>query len=535
MIDLIPAHINGRRFEVLADPKDTLEQKGVPIGGYIRISTRKDSQLSSIENQKKLLAQWAEVNGYNLVRTYTDIKSGEFSYLRNEMNQLREDIRQGRIKGVVTKEISRTSRDIMDILELKREIASYGGFFISIKENYDSRMDDDEFLLVLHGALAQKERKTTASRVKVTQIIKAKEGKTNVPQPAFGYKLSEDGQHLEVNPETASTYRFIVEKFLEGWGQAKIAKYLNEQGVPSKRGCRWCMNAVKTILSNPVYLGITIYNTTTLVRDPNGRMKRVVRPREEWIIREGTHEPLITPDEFERIQQIINRRKEMDKKEWTCDRKYLGSSILRCAECGAKIFGSRYPKKVNGKKAKGQYLYRYRCLGTNGKCSPPMKYWDMEKVDYNIMELFKKIFADKEKLMQAVREQTSLFDQDNETLAVEREETRRRLEQLDKALRKQQVAYEEDVINLEEYRQRVAELREEKHVLTQKLESLNEKLVRADNVMDRLNAIYEKIAKKLDRIHDLPFEEKIAYVTTTFEAIYLREDYTITEVIFKLG
>jgi len=534
MIDLIPAHVSGRRFEVLVNPKDTLEQKGMPIGGYIRISTKKDSQLSSIENQKKLLAQWAELNGYNLVRPYTDIKSGEFSYLRNEMAQLREDIRQGRIKGVVTKEISRTSRDIMDILELKREIAAYGGFFISIKESYDSRLDDDEFLLVLHGALAQKERKTTAGRVKVTQIIKAKEGKTNVPAPAYGYQLSDDRQHLVVNPETAPTYRLIVDKFLEGWGQAKIVKYLNEQGIPSKRGCRWCSNAVRTILSNPVYLGITIYNTTTLIRDPYGRMKRVIRPREEWIIREGTHEPLTTPDEFEKIQQIIRRRREMDTKEWTCDRKYLGSSILRCAECGGKIFGSRYPKKVNGKKAKGQYLYRYRCAGANGKCSPPMKYWDMEKVDYLIMELFRNIFADKERLMQAVREQTSIFDQDNEVLAADREEARKRLEQLDKRLRKQQVAYEEDVINLEEYRQRLAELREEKHALTQKLESLNEKLARADTVMDRLHAIFAKVAARMDRIHDLTFAEKIAYVTTTFEAIYLQEDYTITDVIFKL-
>lgn len=535
MRDLVPAHVTGRRLEVLTDPKDTLDQKGVSIGGYIRISTRKDSQLSSIENQKKLLSQWAEVNGYNLVRFYIDVKSGEYAYLRDEMNQLREDIRLGRVKGVVTKEISRTSRDVMDILELKREIACYGGFFISIKENYDSRTDDDEFLLVLHAALAQRERKTTASRVKVTQIIKAKEGKTNVPHPAYGYKLSEDGQHLVVNPETAPIYRMIVEKFLEGWGQAKIAKYLNQLGIPSKRGCKWCSNAIRTILSNPVYLGITIYNTTTRIRDPSGRQKQVMRPREEWIIREGTHEPLITPEEFEKIQQIIQRRREKDTKEWTCDRKYLGSSILRCAECGGKIFGFRYPKKVNGKKAEGQYLYYYRCTGANGKCSPPMKHWYMEKVDYLIMELFRSIFADKERLMLAVKEQSSVFDQDTEGLAAEREKVRQRLDQIEKAMRKQQVAYEEDVITLEEYRGRIAELREERHLLMQKLESLNEKLTRSDTLMDRLNAIYEKISKKLDRIHELPYEEKITYVSATFEAIYLRSDYTISDVVFKLA
>lgn len=530
---LLPAHLVGRRLEVLDDPKSTFEQKGVNIGGYIRISTKKDGQLSSIENQKKLLSQWAEVNNYNFVKFYIDVKSGEYACTRDDLNQLREDIRKGKIKGVVTKEISRTSRDIMDILELKREIACHGGFFVSIKENYDSRTDDDEFLLVLHAALAQKERKTTASRVKVTQIIKAKEGKTNVPQPAYGYMLSEDRQHLVVNPETAPVYRFIVERFLEGWGQAKIAKYLNTRGVPSKRGAKWCTNAIKAILTNPVYLGVTIYNATTLRRDPSGKQKRVVRPRQEWIVREHTHQPLITVEEFERIQHIIRCRQEKGAKEWTCDRKYLGSSILRCQECRGKIYGARYPKKVRGKKAKGEYIYLYRCAGTNGRCSPPMKYWNMKRVDRIIMDLFRDIFADREKLMNTVREQADVLDRDGETLLAEREEVRRRLEHLEGALKKQQLAYEEDAITLEEYRQRAAELREEKHRLLEKLEGLNDRLARVGTAVDKLNALCAGISQKLDAVHDMSLSEKIAYVSAAFEAIYLRSDYTVADVVFK--
>ncbi|MCL4439042.1 MAG: recombinase family protein, partial [Firmicutes bacterium] len=329
--DLVPAHIIGRRLEVLQDPVKTLKQQNLPLGGYIRISTQKDTQKSSIENQKKLLSQWSEVSGYNLVKYYIDIKTGKYLYLRSNMNELRDDIKNGLIKGVATKEIARTSRDIMDILELKREIAGNSGFLISIKENYDSRTDDDEFLLVIYGALAQKEQKTTASRVKVTQMIKAREGRTNVSHPAYGYMLGEDKQHLVPNPGTVPNYRFIVEKFLEGWGQLKIAKYLNKNNIPSKRGSIWCTNSVRIILSNPVYLGISIYNTTTLVRDSKGRPKRVLRPREEWIVRQNTHEPLISREEFEKIQLIMQAKRESDCKEWSCDRKYLGSGILHCA------------------------------------------------------------------------------------------------------------------------------------------------------------------------------------------------------------
>ncbi|MFY9140665.1 MAG: hypothetical protein WBJ83_08195 [Thermacetogeniaceae bacterium] len=73
--------------------------------------------------------------------------------------------------------------------------------------------------MILHAALAQKERKQTAGRVKLTQIMKAKEGKTNSPNPAYGYMLSEDGQHYVKNPGTYPVLRFIIEKYIEGWGQ----------------------------------------------------------------------------------------------------------------------------------------------------------------------------------------------------------------------------------------------------------------------------------------------------------------------------
>lgn len=255
-----------------------------------------------------------------------------------------------------------------------------------------------------------------------------------------------------------------------------------------------------------------------------------MRPRDEWIVREGTHEPLISCEEWEKVQQIIQKRREKDTKEWTCDRKYLGSSILRCAECGGKIFGFRYPKR----RRPGECFFYYRCMGTNGRCSRPMKHWDMEKVDWLILELVRSMFADKERLMQAVALQSGVLEQDTETLSAEREKVKQALEQVERAMRRQQVAYEEEAITLEEYRQRAAELREEKYMLVQKLENLNEKLSKSDALMDRLNAIYEKISKKLNRIHELPYEEKVTYVSSIFEAVYLRAEYTIADVVFKL-
>ncbi len=151
-----------------------------------------------------------------------------------------------------------------------------------------------------------------------------------------------------------------------------------------------------------MYLGITMYNITTTVRTADGKRKLVVRPREEWIIRENTHEPLITQEEWEKMQHIAEQRRRKYYHEWTCEKKYLGSAVLRCAECGSKIYGTRINKKKLRVKQVG-YYHRYFCNGRNGKCPPPMKTWHMEEVDKMIIELVKELFSGKDRLMVSVR------------------------------------------------------------------------------------------------------------------------------------
>lgn len=527
--ELLPAHIQGRRFDILENPAKTIDQKDLDIGGYIRISTKKDSQKTSIENQKKFLQQWADLERYNLVRFYIDIKTGKFLYHRSEIKEMLDDVKNGRIRGTVSKEISRTSRDIYDILDLKRKIVLGGGFFRSIKENYDSRTDDDEFFLILHGALAQKEQKTTANRVKITQMIKAKEGKTNVAHPAYGYMLSEDKQHLIKNPETAPIYGFIIQRFLEGWGQLKIAKHLNKEGIPGKRGGRWCTSSVKVILTNPVYLGITIYNATTLIRDSDGKQKRVLRPREEWVVRHNTHEPLISEEEFRMIQAITQKRRESDCKEWSCERKYIGSRLLRCATCGEKIFGTRFMSKKNG----AGYFYRYICRGLNGKCGPKMRYWKMEKVDWNIRELFRTLFGNKEKLMEIIQKEPGTYNDDLPDLLHERNEVTGKISHIEQAIKKQQMAFENDALTFDEYKIRMEELRKEKGEATKKLYKLDQNLLRHDSALDRLMGVFNRVADKIDRFHELPNEEVSEYLDAVFESIFLGEDGSIVDVEFN--
>ncbi|MDF2989299.1 MAG: site-specific recombinase, invertase Pin [Eubacterium sp.] len=533
-MDYLPPLVKGNRLEEFFDVKNTLNVTGLDIGGYIRISTKKDSQKTSIENQKKYILEWAGINGYNIVDFYIDVKTGAYSYLRNEMTRLINDISTGRIKGIVSKEISRTSRDILDIIELKRSLVAQGAFFISIKEGYDSRTDDDEFLLVIHAGLAQKERKTTSSRVKITQLIKAKEGKTNVANPAFGYKLSEDGQHLVVNPEQAEVYKLIVDRFLEGWGRLKICKYLNSQGVKTSRGGNnWTTNSIINILINPVYLGVNMYNVTVTVRDSSGKAKRRVRPQEQWIVREDTHPALISRDKFDRIQQLVLDRKEKDNKEWSCTKKYLLSGLLYCSSCGSRLYGGKIPKNKSKGRSKADrtdrdYYFYYFDRKITGACLNKISNYRMEIVDELVMEAIKRFFSNSDLIEEKIRQKQYIYDLKLEKEKKERETVKYKLENIKSAVKKQQLAFEADVITLEEYRSRLNELREHKSSLEKKLLLLEKKLHKFSNTEDRYSEILKKVKCYIHNINSLNYELKEEILRKIISKVIIGDNYNLS-------
>ena len=528
----IPPLVQGNNLETFSSKRDTIGEKGIEVGGYIRISTRKDSQKKSIGNQKKYIREWAKVNGYHIYDFYTDVKSGAYTYLRDNMKKLESDVDTGKVKGIVTKEISRTSRDIMDTLSLKRNLDARGAFFLSIKEGYDSRLDDDEFLLIIHAGLAQKERKTTSSRVKITQMIKAHEGKTNVPSPAFGYRLSKDKEHLEVNPETSKIYHLIVDKFLDGWGQLKICKYLNARDIKAKRGGRWNTNSIRTILTNPVYLGVTIYNVTTRVRTPSGRPKLMVRPENEWVIRENTHEPLITQEKFDRIQEIIKMRKEKDTHEWSCTKKYLLSGLIFCEQCGGKLYGSKIPKDYARKMPRGtlkkdDYYFYYFDKGLSGKCKAIRKSYPMDMVEKKVMDEIKKFFSDTADLEKRIRKKNYIYDYRLEKERKEREVVRQKLEAVETAIRRQQEAYEKEILTIEEYSKRMREIRQLKSTLQEKLITQDRKLDRSDRREEQFLTIRDKVMTLINRIDDLDYDTKEEIIRKVVSKITINEDFGI--------
>ena len=165
------------------------------IAAYCRVSTDKEEQLDSLENQKEFFSEYAEKHGHTLIRLYADEGiSGTSLKKRNEFLRLIKDARLGLFESVVVKDISRFARNTVDFLQSIRELKALGVNIIFITANMQS-LGESEFVLTIFGAMAQEESANLSKRVKFGKKINAQKGR--VPQRIFGYDRIDNFTRLE--------------------------------------------------------------------------------------------------------------------------------------------------------------------------------------------------------------------------------------------------------------------------------------------------------------------------------------------------
>jgi len=176
------------------------------IAAYCRVSTDKDEQLDSLNNQKEFFVEYAKRNGHELFHLYADEGiTGTSLKKREEFKRLLQDAELGLFQCVVVKDISRFARNTVDALQSIRKLKSMGINTLFLTSNMDS-MGDSEFVLTLFSAMAQEESNNLSKRVKWGKKINAEKGR--VPQRVFGYDRV-DNFTLCINPQEARIVRRI--------------------------------------------------------------------------------------------------------------------------------------------------------------------------------------------------------------------------------------------------------------------------------------------------------------------------------------
>lgn len=368
-------------------------QKVIRVAAYARTSKKISTQLQSLETQIDYFTRFVQTKSqFKLVSIYYDEGvSGTKMTNRLGLNRLLRHCREGKIDYIVTKSISRFSRNVKELIEVVKELQGLNIGLYFQKENLDTSKGYNEFLLATYAALAQNEVETLSHNVSWGYEKKALRGSPKFER-ILGYHVSyqQKKTYITVDEEEAQAVKKIYELFLEGSTLKKIAHYLMQQGVlTSKGGTIWDGSVVKKILTNVAYTGnrFAYFKTTTLL--DNGR------PNDEpsYYI-ENSHPAIIDLATFEEVQKRFKpagRKKKNKKAEFRplsgrvmcglcgCNYQFLSDYATPCWRCRKTKAGSNLcaSSKINESELlemmKQAFYERFLEKGTLKDIFHPMK------------------------------------------------------------------------------------------------------------------------------------------------------------------
>ena len=296
---------------------------------YCRVSTDMAAQEGSFEAQKQYYESYiGRKPGWTLAGIYADKGiSGTCMANRPEFQKLLSDCEKGRIDIIVTKSISRFSRNTVDFIETIRKLRSLGVAVYFEKENINTQSSAGEMMLTILGSVAQTEAEAVSSNLRWSIRRRFETGAFR-QCTALGYDYDETGQ-LAINEPEAETVRLIFRSYLDGMGCGTIAKMLNAKGIKGKKDTIFKDASVRYILKNEVYTGALLCQKTFTTELPERKKKRNNGEMQMYLI-EDDHEAIVSKEDFEAVRKIVERR----GANLQGARRYLFSGKIICGDCG---------------------------------------------------------------------------------------------------------------------------------------------------------------------------------------------------------
>lgn len=343
--------------------------EGKSLAIYIRLSDEDENvdgiikaESNSVAAQRVLIKDYIQRNGLlGETAEYVDDGYSGTNFLRPAFGRMMEDAKNGKISCIIVKDFSRFGRDHLETGNyLERIFPLLGIRFISVNDQFDSK--DCEGMtggmsVALKNIINSMYSRDLSNKVRSAMVTRAARGEYMSALVPYGYlKNPEDVHQLIPDKEAAEVVRLIFTMATEGKKKTEIAKYLNEQEIPTcmehfqKMGLKrksyrekekklWSVTTVSDMLKNEVYLGKTIWNKTR--QAAVGSKRHIKNDRSEWIIMEGTHEPLISQELFDMANAKAFTH---EKRSAPAGRK--AQPILFCAYCRRRLslssWGTKY-------------------------------------------------------------------------------------------------------------------------------------------------------------------------------------------------
>jgi site-specific DNA recombinase len=315
---------------------------GSMIGIYVRESRDDNGEnYETIGNQRDLLLDYAKRHELGQVHAvYEDDNTSGSGFERAGIKRLKEDVVNARIDILLVKDLSRLGRNNAKTLQFLDFLEEYGIRVLSSDGRYDSKLDND--IVGIETWANERYIRDISRKIRSSLRFKIQKGEY-IGHAPFGYrKTAGEGNRLFIDDSGAEAVRLIYRLYLSGLGYTSIAEILDERGYPSPEGGNWNRITVRRILISPVYIGNTIQGVSERVSFKNKKTRRL--PKEVWVTTEGTHDAIITREEFEEAQKL-----RAGKYHGGNPHKgivHILRGLIWCGGCGSAMYAKKTDKGV---------------------------------------------------------------------------------------------------------------------------------------------------------------------------------------------
>ena len=327
---------------------------------YYRLSRDEDEELNSLNNQRKIIYNFAVSNGHEVVGESFDDNVSGMHFNREGIDKIYEVVEAGKIEAIIVKDLSRLGRHRTQTALFIDYLREHDVRVLSATENIDTFNENDDLIIGFKGLVNDFYARDGSRRVRTGYRQKQKEGIVTIPP--FGYFKDKNTKKVVVVEEAAETVRLIFSAYVGGSGMKAIARTLNEQrrktpalmqmellnkrlpntqdGILKKY--LWDATMVARILRDESYIGTLICHKSE--RNKINKTFRFTDPEEQF--RHENYLPVIVTREiWEQAQALLAERKEKNVRASTNRGILRYGGLLRCKDCGRTFIGKRIKLK----------------------------------------------------------------------------------------------------------------------------------------------------------------------------------------------
>ena len=365
-------------------------KKAISVAAYARVSSGKDAMLHSLSSQVSYYANYIQNHKrWRYAGVYADEAVSGTLNNREDFQKLLADCRLGKIDMIITKSISRFSRNTITLIHTVRELKSLGVDVFFEEQNLHSLSGDGELMLSILASFAQEEARSVSENMLWRIQQNFKQGLV-YSKTMLGYRI-EDSM-LVVVPSEAEVVKRVFNLYLEGYGTHAIAKLLNKEGVTSRHKKQFSKSTIQYMLRNKDYTG-ELHLQKTYQYDYLSKKTILNKGEKTMYIVHDAHEAIIDLSTFEAVQEELARR-DNDYPHSRLRHNHLYSGLIKCGHCGCTLGRG---------KLRDKHLWRCNTYRAKGKDVCPLNAIPESEIERLIKEVIHSTVIEESNLRSTIR------------------------------------------------------------------------------------------------------------------------------------